>query len=286
MTTQLTRHMTESDFLQTAEGFLLAHEAAHNLMLSLAAGIARGAMRFDAASYMATVEQGGRVVAAAMRTPPYGLVLSIMPPEAVAPIAADVSAVYPDLPSAHGPSVVSRAFAEEWQRITGRRHQRALAQRIYQLDQVTPVSGVPGELRRATLADRDVALAWSQRFYEETAGTQDPGSDERALGMLGGQADRALYLWHDGRPVSMAGYNGPTPNGMRISYVYTPPELRGRGYASAATAAVSQLLLDAGRRFCFLYTDRSNPTSNRIYQRIGYRPVLDGDEYVFEPRSS
>jgi len=114
----------------------------------------------------------------------------------------------------------------------------------------------------------------------------DPAADARALGMLGDQTDRALFLWHDGQPVSMAGYNGPTPNGMRISYVYTPSELRGRGYASAATAAVSQTLLDAGRRFCFLYTDRRNPTSNRIYQRIGYQPVLDGDEYVLQTTAS
>ena len=80
----------------------------------------------------------------------------------------------------------------------------------------------------------------------------------------------------------MCGYGSPTPNGMRIGPVYTPPELRGRGYASALTAEVSQRVLDAGKRFCFLYTDRSNPTSNAIYERIGYRTVAEAAAIAFE----
>jgi predicted GNAT family acetyltransferase len=68
---------------------------------------------------------------------------------------------------------------------------------------------------------------------------------------------------------------------MRIGPVYTPPALRKRGYASALTAALSQELLDSGRKFCFLFTDLANPTSNRIYQQIGYQAVCDVDEYRF-----
>jgi predicted GNAT family acetyltransferase len=85
----------------------------------------------------------------------------------------------------------------------------------------------------------------------------------------------------DDRPVSLAGYGGPTRHGIRIGPVYTPPAERRRGYASACVAALSQQLLDRGRRFCFLFTDLANPTSNHIYQQIGYRPVSDVDEYRF-----
>ena len=96
-----------------------------------------------------------------------------------------------------------------------------------------------------------------------------------------------ILLWEDGgEPVSLAGWGGPTPNGIRIGPVYTPPALRGRGYATALTAALSQRLLDGrlfagGRRFCFLYTDLANPTSNAIYERIGYRRVAESAEIVF-----
>ena len=93
---------------------------------------------------------------------------------------------------------------------------------------------------------------------------------------------RTAYLWVDeGRPVSLAGAGGLTPNGIRVGPVYTPPELRGRGYASNLVAGVSQAQLDAGRRFVFLFTDLANPTANHIYQEIGYEPVTDIDEYAF-----
>jgi hypothetical protein len=93
---------------------------------------------------------------------------------------------------------------------------------------------------------------------------------------------RTLYLWEDGEPVSLCGVGGPTPNGIRIGPVYTPPASRGRGYASALVAAVSQAALDAGRRFCFLFTDAANPTANHIYQQIGYEHVRDVLVYDFE----
>jgi predicted GNAT family acetyltransferase len=90
-----------------------------------------------------------------------------------------------------------------------------------------------------------------------------------------------MYLWDDGAPVSMCGISGPTPHGIRIGPVYTPPPSRGRGYASNLVAAASQRALDAGRRSVFLLTDLANPTSNDIYESIGYERVRDVDQYLF-----
>ena len=91
-----------------------------------------------------------------------------------------------------------------------------------------------------------------------------------------------IALWEDGgRPVSAVAFGSPTPAGIRIGPVYTPRELRGRGYASALTAHVSAQQLAAGRRFCFLYTNLANPTSNKIYVDIGYERVCDSVEYAF-----
>ena len=93
---------------------------------------------------------------------------------------------------------------------------------------------------------------------------------------------RRLLLWEvEGTAVSMAGYSGPTPNGIRVAWVYTPPENRGKGFAGACVAALSQKLLDDGRKFCFLYTDLANPISNHVYQKIGYEPVTDATVYSF-----
>jgi predicted GNAT family acetyltransferase len=88
-----------------------------------------------------------------------------------------------------------------------------------------------------------------------------------------------LYVWDDDGPRTMAAWAGKTPHGVRVNFVYTPPESRGQGYASACVAALSQRLLDEGNDFCCLYTDLSNPISNSIYQKIGYRPVSDSGFY-------
>ena len=96
-------------------------------------------------------------------------------------------------------------------------------------------------------------------------------------------AARRVFFWVDPRPVAMAAWAGPTPSGVRVNFVYTPPESRGRGYASMLAASLSKHLLDTGRKFCCLFTDLANPTSNSIYQRIGYRLVSDGQRWSFGP---
>ncbi|HET8631377.1 MAG TPA: GNAT family N-acetyltransferase, partial [Thermomicrobiales bacterium] len=150
----------------------------------------------------------------------------------------------------------------------------------YQVDAAPAVPAVPGDLRPATAADRGVVGAWLAALNREL------GDDETRLAARRAEAEHptpasGLYLWHDGQPVSMAGYSGPTPNGIRVGSVYTPPEQRGKGYARACVATLSRLLLEGGRRYCFLSTDQRNPITNHLYQAVGYRPVYDVEEYWF-----
>lgn len=282
---QLRRFDDAAAFYNRAEAFLLAHEAAHNLLLGLSARLARHPDPDAPPPFLAIVEEDSTVLFAAVMTPPSNLVLSRADrPAALAPLADELRQRYPALPGVLGPAEASQAFAETWQRTSGQSYHMGVAQRIYQLDRVRPVRGVPGELRRATAADRDLVVDWLAAFHREAmAETPDRSTVERVADRRLSSDANALYLWHDGEPVAMAGISGPTPNGIRVNAVYTPPERRGRGYASACVAALSQAMLDGGRRSCFLFTDLGNPTSNRIYQAIGYRPVCDVDEYRFEP---
>ena len=123
-------------------------------------------------------------------------------------------------------------------------------------------------------------------FGVEVLEENDPGRTEaRAMveHRLGGD-DGGFLLWEDGGEiVSVSGWGGPTPNGIRVGPVYTPPEARGRGYATALVAELSQTLLDGGRTFVFLYTDLANPTSNAIYERIGYVRVAESAMVEFVP---
>lgn len=281
----LTRFARAADFIECAGAFLLRHEAHHNLILGLCTMLQRYPERNEPTPYLAVVVDGGQVVAAAIRTPPHNAVLSIVtanaPVEALRLLARDLHAHYSTLPGVLAPRAVSQSFAAIWHERSGQSYQLSVAQRIYQLTAVNDVPPAPGTLRHATLADRALVLSWLEEFNAETFGGPDPALAERTANTrLTGDA-AALYFWDDGEPVSLAGYTGPTPNGVRVGPVYTPPRYRGRGYASNCVAAVSRLVLASGRRYCFLFTDLSNPTANHIYQQIGYAPVCDVDEYHF-----
>jgi uncharacterized protein len=226
-----------------------------------------------------------------MRTPPFNLILSLAEPESAAPdamalVAHDTHVLYGTLPGVIGPVPVSLLFAGAWHQQTGQPFTPGMKERAYELDAVTPVTGVPGSMRPATLADKALLSHWVRAFEEEalTGDNSTTREPERWVETALGARDRGISLWEDehGEPVSLVGYGGATPHGMRIGPVYTPPEQRGHGYASALTAAVSQMLLDSRHRFVFLFTNLANPTSNKIYQQIGYRPVCDVDVYRFE----
>jgi predicted GNAT family acetyltransferase len=271
------------EFLAQAGAYLGAREAEHNLLLGLAGVLTARPNLYGSTPYFAAVQRDGAVVAAALRTPPHNLVLSeVAEPAAIDALANDAAEAFGELPGVVGPKEASRRFAELWSQATARPAERAMAERIFRAETVRVPRGVPGSMRRATAADRSLLVEWFTAFQEEAMGgrtfrpAEDAADDYLARGDDGG-----AFLWDEGEPVSLAGCGSPTPNGIRVGPVYTPPARRGRGYASALTAQLTSLLLSSGRRFCFLFTDLANPTSNRIYQRIGYEPVSDVDEYRF-----
>jgi predicted GNAT family acetyltransferase len=280
---ELRRFDDPAAFFDHARPFLLAHEAHHVLMLSICARLIAAPEAFTDAPYLATVDADGMAVAAAVMTPPHNVVLSLAVPDALPLIAADLHTRYGTLPGVHGRRDISRAFAERWQEVSGHPFRPGRAMRIYQLTRAIPVTGVAGRFRSATAADRDLLIAWMEAFGGET-GTG--GDARRSVEARLSDPERALYLWEDGLPVSMAAQDGATPNGIRVNAVYTPPEYRRRGYASACVAALSQHLLDHGYRFCALYADLANPTSNHVYQAIGYEPVCDASNDTILPLAS
>ena len=273
-------------FLAEAEPLLLADEARHNLILGIAGTIRDSPDHYPTRSLW-LVRDEGEVAAAALRTPPYNLILAApRSDDALTVLARGIAA---DLPGVVGAEPEAVGFADLWSQQTGLRARTNMRQGIYALEQVQPPSAVPGCARVATADDRELALRWWIDFGEEVLHEGGPGRDraEATLDHRLSSPSAGILLWEDGgAPVSLAGWGGPTPNGIRIGPVYTPPELRGRGYATALTAELSQQLLDGrlfegGRRFCFLYTDLANPTSNAIYERIGYQRVAESAEIVF-----
>jgi predicted GNAT family acetyltransferase len=276
-----------AEFLTEAGPLLLADEARHNLILGIA-GTIRDSPDVYPLRSLWVVRKEGRPVAAAIRTPPYNLILAR--PESPVALEALADGIAEELPGVNGCVPEAEEFAELWAERSGARPRKNMRQGIYALQQVRPLPAVPGSARVATLDDRDLVLRWWIAFGDEVLHEGGPGR-ENAEAMVGHRLaarGRGFLLWEDaGDVVSIAGWGGATPNGIRIGPVYTPPELRRHGYATALTADLSQSLLDGrlfdgGRRFCFLYTDLANPTSNAIYERIGYVRAAESAEILFE----
>ncbi len=280
---QLRRFSDPREFLQRAEAFLIEREAEHNLIFGLTNTLIQDPDVYPQ-FYLAVVEDAGKITLVAIRTPPHNLIIShVAHPNALAVLANDIQNVYGVLTGVIATVPLGKTFADLWQSMNRQPYHRNMRERIYQLSHVNPVTGIPGTFRVATPHDRLLMIQWFAAFRQEAMGVVDNSDVPQVVDRYFVSETRKMYLWeHDGEAVSMAGRGGPTPNGIRIGPVYTPPEFRKKGYASACVAALSQLQLDTGRKFCFLYTDLSNPTSNKIYQEIGYEPICDVDEYRFD----
>lgn len=266
-------HPDADAFLARARPWLMEREDEHNLVLGLASALSGTEPAPGSGGYLfLTVERTGSVVGAVFRTPPYKAGLTRMPLEAAPLVAGALGARYPRLPAVFGHSDVAEAVGAAWARLKGVTARTGLPQRIYRLDRVAFPEGVPGAMRVATEADLPTVHRWADGFAEDAGPGFATPPETRARWVRAG----GLFLWEvGGEPVSMALATGHTENGVRIGYVYTPPERRRQGYASMITAALSQRELERGARFCVLYTDLTNPTSNAIYQRLGYRPLHD-----------
>jgi uncharacterized protein len=270
-------------FLDAVEPFLLADEACHNLLLGIPGRVIARGGPVDKV-YVAAAVDGDAITGAAMMTPPWNLVLSkTAHRDAVRSLAEDAVTIHPAPPGVNGVVEAAEQFAAEWHALTGEPAKRTLSERIHRLDAVQPVPAVSGRLRAAGEADRSLLVTWVQAFVDEafTVENRPPGEAGEVVGARLTGPGEGFMLWDDGGPRCLAGYGGATRNGIRIGPVYTPPEHRKRGYGTACVAALSRQMLERGHRFCMLYTDLANPTSNRIYRRIGYEPVCDVALYRF-----
>ncbi|NGP44641.1 GNAT family N-acetyltransferase [Bacillaceae bacterium SIJ1] len=181
-----------------------------------------------------------------------------------------------EIPGFVGPRPLTDQLAEQWKERTGQQLSLAMNQRIYELETVNPQPGA-GTLVKVGQTQLPLAAKWTYDFASKIDETTQKEAEEIVQRSY---EEGELYFWEvGGVPVSMAKAARPTANSITISLVYTPPERRNKGYASSCVAALSQKMLDLGYTYCVLYTDLANPTSNHIYQNIGYKAVCDSVHY-------
>jgi len=277
-----TRYENASDFLLATQATLEENEAVNALMLGISSLLKHFPEEIKAAPFFTTVSDVGGLVFAAIMTPPHNIIVYSGRrdcSEAMEIVIRELLANRWNVPGVLGSSEAAEEFAAIWTRVTGVKHQMVMRQRIYELRQVVHPGSIPGRLRVATEDDLPLVTNRTTAFNREALAGRDPRDAKETAKNAIGHGD--LYLWEDGTPVSMAARRRPTTHGVAVSFVYTPPEQREKGYATACVAGLSQILLDSGYEFCSLFTDLANPTSNSIYQKIGYVPVCNFMEYVF-----
>lgn len=269
-----------SPFRARSDSLLLQDEAANSLLLGVTTTAVEYPDRYEAVRGWVVV-QGGEPIAAAVRTVPYQLILGVSESEeAMALLAATVGAL---------PGVVGcRPGIEVFVRERPEEAELTMSQGVFSLDEVTTPSPVPGVSRQALPEEVERLVEMWLAFAEEALGRVDEAQSIRDNVRLRIDEQSTRYgLWAhvvEDEIVSVSGHSGPTPNGVRIGGVFTPQEQRGQGFATNLVAAQSRWLLDNGRKFCFLYTDLANPTSNSIYRRIGYHQIAESAQYVLSPK--
>ena len=264
-------------FAARVEPFLLEHEAENCFFLGQIAHLRDVGDKV----LVAATDDSENVAAVATMTPPRHMVITRGPGEAIAAIVDYFIDHRIEVPGIGGRRASAETFAQRWTAATGIAGHLHVEMRTFQLTTVIPPPPAPGKMRLVEESDLDLLTRWVQEFRKEI-GEQLSVDDSREVAEQRIR-DRQMVFWEiDGTPVATAGAIGPTRNGIRIVLVYTPPEHRGRGYASNLVAALSQQQLDAGRKYCFLNTDQANPTSNKIYTALGYRPVCESIQIMFD----
>jgi predicted GNAT family acetyltransferase len=284
---QVRRFDDAEAFRRAATPYLVRDEARHNLVLGISSTLVQKPDLHELFDLW-VVSDGDAVTGAALRTPPLNLVLARPSSDAALHALVDrLISEGQELPGVVAAIPELEDFVAAWTAEHDVDAALVFRHGIYELREVMPVPRATGHPRPVTPDDRELVIAWILAFADEVlpANTERERQVRLVEARLAATDDSGLWFWEDGGPVSLSGYGGSTPNGIRIGPVYTPPELRGRGYATSLVAAQSHWLLGTERSMCFLYTDLDNPTSNALYRRIGYRMIAEANEVRFGPKT-
>ncbi|MHB1355090.1 MAG: GNAT family N-acetyltransferase [Anaerolineae bacterium] len=269
-------------FHAATHAWLEADESTNILLLGVCGQLLQQPGRYPLPPHLFSVSDADGLRQVALVTPPNRMLSSLTrgdPVESAAALVAALREADITIPGVTGPNEASAAIASAWTQTTGQLCTPHTHLRAYELRVVNPLPPITGLLRPVNRADSDLVEQWHYDFSMEALGQANRADIQRSISRR--VDDGSLFLWEDGQPVCMAGCTRPLVHGISVGPVYTPPEFRRRGYATACVAALSSQLLAQGWHYCGLFANLANPTANAIYQRIGYQPVTDYTEYDF-----
>jgi predicted GNAT family acetyltransferase len=233
------------------------------------------------------VQEGRDVVGLVLHTPPYPYAVALRPDRSATALAQAFAGARLEPGDLTGPSQVVEPLATAWAGLLGGEASRLMAMHLLRCDEVIPpAQPPPGRCRKASIEDLEVVLELTDAFLREALPDERQDAGERAVRIERRlRGEHGIHLWEDDdEVVALAAIGMPAEGGERVASVYTPPRLRGRGYASALVAAVTRDAFDRGCSFVHLNTDTTNPTSNAIYERLGYERVGAQATWRVRPR--
>lgn len=265
--------------------FLLRYEAENNLLFSIPNSLKEDLYRYgDNKPIFTSITENDKIKLVSIRTPPHNQIISYTDDLRTISVLIDVLIKKNvDLPGILGFKEGAERFVKLWCEKKGISANLVRNERIYKLERVAEETLGKNEFIKATREYEDIILQWGKEFMVEALPERTSEMIEQSIKRLkmAIRKGKIFLLLDNNKPVSMVQKAGKTPNGNSVNFVYTPPELRRRGYATECVAKLSKYLLEEGNKFCFLFTDLIDPISNSIYQKVGYRSVIDVDEFQF-----
>lgn len=281
---QLTWHDRMDSFLAETLVYLERDEVVNNLMLGLALRLQSDPSIYPSVELVTVNDEQGLILAGLMTVPEKLILYGVegWENEALEYLIEGLLARKVNVPGVVGPKELAEKFANLWVARTGATLELDMHMRVYELREVNVNVIGEGQLRAAEQRDLDFLVEAIAEFQRDAGIATTPDWELCTRLAKRRIQEQSAFLWeHQGKVVSVAAKSRPTRHGITINMVYTPKDLRGRGYATSCVATLSQQLLDEGYKFCSLFTDLANPTSNSIYQKIGYKPLGDFDGYYF-----
>ncbi|MFX0080724.1 MAG: GNAT family N-acetyltransferase [Candidatus Hodarchaeota archaeon] len=274
-----------NEFYDLAYSFLLEREVENGLQFSILNSLKKNINRYGQENpSLCAIYEDKNLKLISLRTPPYNQVLSYTSElKAIEFLVEALLKRKIELPGVLGFKEGVEKFIMLWCNKRRVKSQIIRNERIYKLEHVAEETLGKNKIIKATAIHENIVLQWGKEFILEAFPDRNPDMVKHSLSRLRDDIyeGKIFLLLDNNKPVSMARKGGKSPNGVVINNVYTPPSLRRRGYATGCVVALSKHLLKKGYKFCFLFTDLSNPTSNSIYQKIGFRPIIDVDEFQF-----
>lgn len=282
MKTKTTSYATARAFLADVGHVLYSRETVNNLILGVSERLVADPRAYQDPFFAAVKNEVGQVLVAAVMTPPHNMILAGDQDfhHGLSALIVYLQQHGISLPGVIGPVQISEEFVKRWEAKTKQAATITMHQRVYELRTVRTPALPGGHFRIALLPDTDQIAQWLQAFTQEALGEEAEPDPDRARALI---TAGSVFVWEkNARAVSMAMKIRPIAHSVTVSGVYTPPQQRSQGFATALVARLSQHLLESGYQFINLFTDLANPTSNSIYSKIGYHPVCDFRMYALQ----